>query len=161
MAQKIQWLEDVVRKRFPTESAGEIAADIGVAATTISRRAKSLGLEHDAETIKRLKAKASSKLIRGWFPTKEQREHLSIVQKKLCKSESYRASVGLKQRTKRHMRIVPRRTIKVMCRLRSVYNYFYDTVDDMTLFYDSETRRHKNEKYFADKYHLEFKQADD
>ena len=161
MARKIQWLEDVVRKRFPTESAGEIAADIGVAATTISRRAKSLGVEHTTETVERLKAKASSKLIHNWIPTKEQREHQSIVQKKLRRSESYRVSVGLKQKTRYHVRTVPRRTIKAMCRLRSVYNYFYDTVDDMALYYDTETRRHKKEQYFADKYHIQFVQADE
>ena len=45
--------------------------------------------------------------------------------------------------------------------LRQKYCYFYETVDKTVLFYDSQTRRVKNENYYTEKYGISFIQADE
>ena len=76
------------------------------------------------------------------------------------KMESWRVRSGIKKETKYKVRITPVRVQQAIFHLSRKYNYFYDTVDDATLYYDSQTRRTK-EQYYIDKYHLKFVQADE
>lgn len=159
---KTPGLEEAVRKFYPTMSCYEVAKIVGVDASMVWRCAKRLGIKHTERTIKRLTDKSKSRLVCGKRKISEQ-ELLkrSKSQKKLRKSETFRVISGIPQRTKFHIRVVPIKTSRAMQLLRREYNYFYDTLDEMTLYYDSETRRNPREQYFIDKYHLKFEQADE
>lgn len=155
-------MEDAIRKLFPTMSSNELAKFTGFNASVIARCARRLGVEHDDATIERLSKKSKSCLITGRrIISKEELLKRSESIKRTWKRESYRVAVGLPQKTKYHIRTVPIKTVKAMANLRLVYNYFYDKVDDMTLYYDSQTKRNPREQYFIDKYHLKFVQADE
>lgn len=63
--------------------------------------------------------------------------------------------------TKYKVRITPKRIQNAMYHLRQKYGYFYETVDKTVLYYDSQTRRVKNENYYTEKYGISFIQADE
>lgn len=72
---------------------------------------------------------------------------------------------GIKQKTKRQFKVVPNRCFCARNYLTSRYNYFYDKEigELLTIFYDKETRRLPvdREKYYFDKYGIQFRSADD
>lgn len=157
---KTPGLEDAVRKYYPTMSCTEVASIVGVDASMVWRCAHRLGIKHEEATSDRLKKKAKSRLVTGKRTiTEAELRKRSETQKRIRRAESYRVAIGMKQKTKYHVRTVPIKTEHAMALLRRDYNYFYDTVDDMTMYYDSETKRNPREQYFIDKYHLRFEQG--
>lgn len=58
-------------------------------------------------------------------------------------------------------KLTPKRIQNAMYHLRQKYGYFYETVDKTVLYYDSQTRRVKNENYYTEKYGISFIQADE
>lgn len=74
--------------------------------------------------------------------------------------EAWRVRSGQKQETKYKVRIAPKKVQQAMFYLARKYNYFYDTVDDMTMYYDVQTKR-TDEQHYVDKYGIKFCQADE
>ncbi len=74
--------------------------------------------------------------------------------------ESFRVMSGLKKKTKYKVRVTPKKVQQKMYYLYRKYGYFYDTVDNTTLYYDFETQRISNEQYYTNKYGISFKPAE-
>lgn len=150
-----------VKELYPTMSAKEISKLTGVCSTTIWRIAKSQGLSHNEETQKRLNMLMLQNLKSGdkRTYTPEEKAKRSKSQKKLWALERTRLIYGMKQKTKHHISLVPRRITQVMYNLRVRRKYFYADSNSLTLYYDSLTDRNIDEQYYIDKYGFKFVDA--
>lgn len=150
-----------VKELYPTMSAKEISKLTGVHSATIWRIAKSQGLSHNEETQKRLNMPMLQNLKSGdkRTYTPEEKAKRSKSQKKLWGLERTRLIYGMKQKTKHHISLVPRRITQVMYNLRVRRKYFYADSNSLTLYYDSLTDRSIDEQYYIDKYGFKFVEA--
>lgn len=150
-----------VKELYPTMSAKEISRLLGVSYPNVWRIAKCLGLSHDEETQKRINKKRLRNLKTGnkRVFTSEDRAKLSKSQKKLWGLERTRVIYGMKQKTKHHVSLVPRRVTQAMYNLRVRRKYFYSDFNSLTLYYDSQTDRSIDEQYYENRYGLKFIEA--
>lgn len=156
---KVPGLTEKVLELYPTMSSREIHDITGFALSSIIRCARNNNLKHTKEAQARIDAYVRMKRKEG---LKNRNLHkLSEKVKTTRKMESWRVRSGLRQETKYKVRITPKKVQYAMYHLFKKYNYFYDTVDSHTLYYDSQTKRSSNEQYYIDKYGLKFEQADE
>ena len=142
-------------------SAKEISKLTGVHSATIWRIAKSQGLSHNEETLKRLNMLMLQNLKSGdkRTYTPEEKAKRSKSQKKLWALERTRVIYGLKQKTKHTIALVPRKIKQTIYRLCAERKYFYIDSDSLTLYYDSQTDRSIDEQYYENRYGLKFVEA--
>lgn len=146
---------------YPTMSASEIAAVIGICRETINIWAKNAGVKHTEEANKRLREKAfniAASAIKA--NRKAVYKKLSCSRKHIFRMENFRVMNGMKQKTKLKIRTVPVRVSSAMSHVARYYNYFYEELCDLTLYYDEATRRSaKMERLYAERYGLKFEDA--
>ena len=161
MGKKNSELWAKVKELYPTMSAKEISELTDVHFTTIWRIAKSQGLTHNEETQKRMNMLMLQNLKSGdkRTYTAEERTKRSKSQKKLWALERTRVIYGLKQKTKHHIALVPRKVKQTIYRLCSERKYFYSDSNSLTLYYDSQTDRSIDEQYYINRYGLKFVEA--
>ena len=77
--------------------------------------------------------------------------------------DRYRATNGIKQKTRRKFKTIPSRCLCARNYLCNKYNYFYDKDygELLTVFYDSETRMltEDQQKHYETKYGIKFLQG--
>ena len=68
---------------------------------------------------------------------------------------------GLPQQTRFHFATLPPQLVRILWRLRSVYNYFADPSAGSlnTLYYDASTRRSPREHLYERRYGITFREA--
>ena len=84
---------------------------------------------------------------------------MRIVESLSYLRERILAHYGMKQKTKHHISLVPRRITQVMYNLRVRQKYFYTDSNSLTLYYDSQTDRSIDEQYYINRYGLKFVEA--
>ena len=139
-------------------SSREIHDVTGFALSSIIRCARKNNLRHTEEAQARIDAYIRSRRQEG----ARKRDRFKLREKMISirKMEAWRVRSGIKKQTKFKVRITPKKIQRAMYHLSRKYNYFYDTVDDATLYFDSQTNRTK-EQYYIDKYGIKFAQADE
>lgn len=155
---KVPGLTEKVLELYPTMSSREIHDVTGFALSSIIRCARNNNLKHTDEAQARINAYVRRRRREG--QRKRNYKKLSEKITSIRKVEAWRVRSGLKKETKYKVRITPKRVQQAMYHLSKKYNYFYDTVDNQTLYYDSQTKR-TNEQYYIDKYGIRFVQADE
>lgn len=142
-------------------TAKEISLLTGVPASSIWRIARCLEVSHNDAILKQLNKQRSKNLKDGSKRayTPQEKEKRSKSQKKLWGLERTRLIYGMKQKTKHHVSLVPRRIRQVMYNLRVRRKYFYTDSNSLTLYYDSQTDRSIDEQYYINRYGLKFVEA--
>lgn len=150
-----------VKELYPTMTAKEISLLTGVPTSSIWRIARCLEVSHNDAILKQLNKQRSKNLKDGSKRayTPQEKEKRSKSQKKLWGLERTRLIYGMKQKTKHHISLVPRRITQVMYNLRVRHKYFYADSNSLTLYYDSQTDRSIDEQYYIDKYGFKFVEA--
>lgn len=150
-----------VKELYPTMTAKEISQLTGIPSSSIWRIARSLGVSHNEATLKLLNKQRSKNLKDGSkrVYTLQEKEKRSKSQKKLWALEKTRVIYGMKQKTKHHVSLVPRRVTQAMYNLRVRRKYFYSDFNSLTLYYDSQTDRSIDEQYYENRYGLKFVEA--
>lgn len=150
-----------VKELYPTMTAKEISLLTGVPTSSIWRIARCLEVSHNDAILKQLNKQRSKNLKDGSKRayTPQEKEKRSKSQKKLWGLERTRLIYGMKQKTKHHISLVPRRIIQVMYNLRVRRKYFYTDSNSLTLYYDSQTDRSIDEQYYINRYGLKFVEA--
>lgn len=153
-------IHEAVRNMYPEMSSSEISKVLGIPKSCVANIAKSLGVKHTKETEERLRQKCALAIMRPEVIAKRA-ESL----KKTLRLEKYRATNGIKQKTKRKFKTIPSRYIRARNYLCSKYNYFYDKDfgELLTVFYDRETKMlsEEQQKYYESKYGIKFLQGDE
>ncbi len=143
---------------YPTMTASEIAAELGISTSTIIRYAQECGVRHTAETVRRIMEMKRQNLT-GWRKTPKAKAIYVANGRKLSKMhrvERWRAMGGMKQKTKLRLGLMPQRVRNVVYRVARQYGYLYAT-NSKTLWYDAQTERDtKREQYYTRKYGLRF-----
>lgn len=140
---------NVVRDMYPTHSSEDIAKVLGITVKQVWYIAHRVGVQHTTET--RVKIHKESPLVQKGIE----------LMKLRIKNDKFRILGGEKPKYRMYYRTISFKVAKIRTYLVTTYKYIYDhKFGEMVLFYDSETRRAKNEQYFIDKYHFEFKQTD-
>ena len=142
-------------------TAKEISLLTGVPASSIWRIARCLEVSHNEVLLKQINKQRSKNLKDGSKRayTPQEKEKRSKSQKKLWGLERTRLIYGMKQKTKHHVSLVPRRIRQVMYNLRVRRKYFYTDSNSLTLYYDSQTDRSIDEQYYINRYGLKFVEA--
>jgi hypothetical protein len=141
---------NTVRDMYPTHSSADIAKVLGITVKQVWRIAHRVGAQHTTETRIRIH-KESPRVQKG-----------VELMKLRIKNDKFRILSGEKPKYRMYYRTISRKMAKIRSYLVTTYKYFYDRkFGETVLFYDSETRRNENEQYFINKYHFEFKQADE
>lgn len=150
-----------VKELYPTMTAKEISQLTGVPASSIWRIARCLEVSHNEVILKQLNKQRSKNLKDGSKRayTPQEKEKRSKSQKKLWGLEHTRLIYGMKQKTKHHISLVPRRVAQAMYNLRVRRKYFYSDFNSLTLYYDSQTDRSIDEQYYENRYGLKFVEA--
>ena len=130
-----------VKELYPTMTAKEISQLTDVPISSIWRIARCLGVSHNDAILKQLNKQRSKNLKDGSKRayTPQEKEKRSKSQKKLWGLERTRLIYGMKQKTKHHISLVPRRVAQAMYNLRVRRKYFYTDSNSLTLYYDSQT----------------------
>ena len=150
-----------VKELYPTMTAKEISLLTGVPTSSIWRIARCLEVSHNEVLLKQINKQRSKNLKDGSkrVYTPQEKEKRSKSQKKLWGLERPRMIYGMKQKTKHHVSLVPRRITQVMYNLRVRRKYFYTDTNSLTLYYDSQTDRSIDEQYYINRYGLKFVEA--
>lgn len=150
-----------VKELYPTMTAKEISLLTGVPTSSIWRIARCLEVSHNEVILKQLNKQRAKNLKDGSKRayTPQEKEKRSKSQKKLWGLERTRLIYGMKQKTKHHISLVPRRITQVMYNLRVRRKYFYTDSNSLTLYYDSQTDRSIDEQYYINRYGLKFVEA--
>ena len=150
-----------VKELYPSMTAKEISLLTGVPTSSIWRIARCLEVFHNEVILKQLNKQRSKNLKdgskRAYSP--QEKEKRSKSQKKLWGLERTRLIYGMKQKTKHHISLVPRRVAQAMYNLRVRRKYFYSDFNSLTLYYDSQTDRSIDEQYYENRYGLKFVEA--
>lgn len=161
MGKRNEELWNKVKELYPTMTAKEISQLTNVPISSIWRIARCLGVSHNDAILKQLNKQRSRNLKDGSKRayTPQEKEKRSKSQKKLWGLERTRLIYGMKQKTKHHISLVPRRITQVMYNLCVRRKYSYSDFNSLTLYYDSLTDRSIDEQYYINKYGLKFKEA--
>lgn len=150
----------IVKELYPTHSASEIAATLGITKAAVNGIARRIGVRHTEETTKRVMMDCVSK---AQAPDVQARRLAKL--KRTIRMDQFRILSGEKQMTRRKFKQANNKELCAKQYLIRKYNYFYDKSigEILTLFSDSQTKRLSpdREQYYSDKYHLTFKQADE
>ena len=161
MGKRNEELWATVKELYPTMTAKEISLLTGAPTSSIWRIAKCLEVSHNEVLLKQINKQRSKNLKDGSkrVYTPQEKEKRSKSQKKLWGLERTRLIYGMKQKTKHHISLVPRRITQVMYNLRVRRKYFYTDSTSLTLYYDSQTDRSIDEQYYINRYGLKFVEA--
>ena len=161
MGKRNEELWATVKELYPTMTAKEISLLTGAPTSSIWRIAKCLEVSHNEVLLKQINKQRSKNLKDGSkrVYTPQEKEKRSKSQKKLWGLERTRLIYGMKQKTKHHVSLVPRRITQVMYNLRVRRKYFYTDSNSLTLYYDSQTDRSIDEQYYINRYGLKFVEA--
>lgn len=153
--------DDITRRiteLYPTHTGSECAKMLGLARSTVIRWARRLNLQHTPETLQRINEERKQTLARC-------RENMDIQKrvrtwKRHRRMDEIRFMSGLKQNTRFHMKIYPRRVYTAMYYLCCKYGYVFSDYDYFALIRPHGRVRQKTEEYFAAKYKIKFKDKD-
>ena len=151
-------IRESVRKLYPDYSSSEISKELGITKSCVTSIAKALGVAHTKETEERLRLKCAQAIIRPEIIAKR-----SESLKKTLRLDRYRATNGIKQKTRRKFKTIPSRCLCARNYLCNKHNYFYDKDygELLTVFYDSETKMlsEEQQKHYETKYGIKFLQG--
>lgn len=157
---KLEHLEDLVRRHYPTMTAREIAEKFGYKKGTVDKVARRLNIQHTPETKERIKTARNEKLVKIARDTDEQRRKTWRTRRKL---DQMRLWEGKPQRTRHQFAELPTRTYKSKWFLIKQHGYIPVEDSPYLLRYDSRTRRCSRaaypEAYYETRYHLRFEPA--
>ena len=161
MGKRNEELWATVKELYPTMTAKEISLLTGAPTSSIWRIAKCLEVSHNEVLLKQINKQRLKNLKDGSkrVYTPQEKEKRSKSQKKLWGLERTRLIYGMKQKTKHHVSLVPRRITQVMYNLRVRRKYFYTDSNSLTLYSDSPTDRSIDEQYYINRYGLKFVEA--
>ena len=150
-----------VKELYPTMTAKEISRLTGVPTSSIWRIARCLDVCHNEVRLRQINKRRSKNLKDGSkrVYTPQEKEKRSKSQKRLLGLERILLIYCMKQKTKHHISLVPRRITQVMYNLRVRRKYFYTDTNSLTLYYDSQTDRSIDEQYYINRYGLKFVEA--
>lgn len=156
-----EWVA-IVRKRYPTMAGHEIERRFGITPNRANKIAHDLGIKHTPETEARLLREARSRL-RANLGRVDQRKKAARW-KRRRQLDQWRVWEGKPQNTGFRFATMTRRAYKAKHYLLRKYGYIAVENEPYTLLYDSATRRRphdgrKNgtERYYTEKYHLQFR----
>lgn len=150
----------VIKELYPTHSASEVAAILGITKGAVNGIARRIGVKHTEETMKRVMMDCISKMQ---VPDVQAGRIAKL--KRTIRMEQFRILSGKQQLTKRKFKQANDKELSIKHYLIRKYNYFCDRSigETLTLFFDSQTKRLPldREQYYSDKYHIKFVQADE
>lgn len=158
-------LRDKIREMYEHYSASEIASLLNIKLGSVNGYIQRMHLHREeGETKERLRKKSNENI--SYAITEEHLRKRSFVVRKQINRDIRNIISGKNPDTKRHYRMYPQKTHNALSYICRKYNYFMADKKDRKepiAFYDTETRRltASKEKYYADKYHIEFLQADE
>ncbi len=141
-----------IRELYPDYTAEEISAMTGLPKDRIHKVACCIGVHHTEETIRR---------IGGMLRSGEMKEKKVAGIRRKRAAEKFRIKSGMQKKTKWKFGLnITKREMAERYHLVTTRGYIYDKSygDFHTLFYNSETRRHTEEKErrLSDKYRFKF-----
>lgn len=145
---------EIVKAEYPYRSAQEIASKYGISKATVSCWARKLKITHTPETERRIKEKVDKALREAPSP-----ESIAAGLKKRARKrrmETFRVISGMPQKTNIRIRVIPARTQKAIWRLCRRLGYLKTARNSVTLAYDNETRRTRNETLYTERYGIQF-----
>lgn len=145
---------EIVKAEYPYKSAQEIADEYGISKATVSRWARKLKIVHTPETERRIKEKVDKAMKEAPPP-----ESIAAGLKKRAhkrRMETFRVMSGIPQKTNIRIRVMPVRTQKAIWRLCRRFGYLKTARNSVTLAYDNETRRTRNETLYTERYGIQF-----
>lgn len=147
-------VEEAVRRGYPLKSSRELAAELGLAKSTVLSIAKELSLRHTPETEERLRRKTEECLRRG-------QEHVDRgANARKCRAkrrlDEWRVMEGKPQQTRFRLKRITQRAYKAKWSLMRRFGYREDPDDPYTLLYTREQRRSSREGEMNEKYKLKF-----
>lgn len=158
-------LRDKIKELYEHYSAAEIASLLHIKLSSVNGYIQRMHLHReDGETKERLRKKSNENI--SYVITEENLKKRSAAVRKYINRDIRRIMSGEKPITRRHYRLYSQKTHNALAYICSKYNYFMADRKDRKepiAFYDMETRRLTpvKEKYYTDKYHIEFQQADE
>lgn len=139
---------------YQTMTAREISEVLNISQSTILGQVSKLGLEHDVETINRIRKERDKSLRSYWnkerYTSKGRKLHVQY------KMDELRVLSGKPQETRLRIRKLSTKALNAKMYLRKSYNYFYSKGEPFVLCYDSKTRRHPKEEYYTRKFGFRF-----
>ena len=152
-------IEECVRRYYPTMTAREIAVKFGYSKARVTVWAERIGVRHDAATEERIRRERCERLA-------EARRHMDYKaaaekRRKRREYDELRVMSGLKQLTRLRISSIRPASYNSRWYLERKYDYFTVEGEPYSLYYDSGTRRCRNEAYFTEKYGLKFIKADE
>lgn len=142
-----------IRELYPTMTHREIARALGISKASVDKYAKKMGLDHTSLSRSRIAESARRKR------TDAERRLLSERRKAIYKSERRKKVLGIPQKTRYYVSLLPSHAQRVRNHLCNKRGYFFCADDDWTLYFDEETRRSPNETYFQERYRFRFVDA--
>lgn len=125
---------------FPATPNKVLAKRYGVSRTIISQRAKRLGVEKDAEWLRRTRVEYMRKARSSW--TDESRRKMSEAKRRAFKAERSRIVMGLPQKTRLRISFAPPSKKFYVKRMRHLgYISVNDNAHRGILYYDGNTKR--------------------
>lgn len=139
---------------YQTMTAREISEVLNISQSTILGQVSKLGLEHDVETINRIRKERDKSLRSYWnkerYASKGRKLHVQY------KMDELRVLSGKPQETRLRIRKLSPKALNAKMYLHKSYNYFYSKGEPFILCYDFKTRRHPKEEYYTRKFGFRF-----
>jgi len=155
--------DDIVGKiieLYPNHTSKEIAAKLNISRTTVNFYARKHNIQH-TERLQEEMRRMQFQNLNSMQAIKKRREKIKTVKRRLYIMERFRVMSGERQKTKVRISTVSVATRKVISKYINEYGYFQVEGKPYNLYYDSETRRTKTEKYISGKYKLKFLNAEE
>lgn len=143
---------ELVRKYFPTMTGSEMQEQFGIRKGLAEKIAHRLGIKHTDDTMARIRQNFVSNINNNRYKIDFYKSSRKAQLKR--KIDQYRVWEGKPQLTKFKLAATNRKTYAAKWYLIHRYGYI-ETTEPYTLMYDKNTQR-ANEKYYIDKYKLEF-----
>lgn len=145
---------------YPNHTSREIASMLSISRTTVNFYARKNNIIHSAEFRGAIHERVLSSLNSD-AAKKKRKATQQQKKRRLYMMERFRLMSGDKQKTKVHISKVSVGARKIISKYINKYNYFQVEDEPFTLYYDSETKRTRTEKYVTEKYRIKFIPADD
>lgn len=153
-----------IREHLPHTTYKQIGTELGRNPDTVRFFAKANGISNNKEAAQEAIREGGSRGREN--RPKDWRERLSKTRKEMFRKERLREAYGLSRKTIYKIDKYPRRLRNLRHNLKSVSKYkmqdcrHYDG-DPYVAYYDSDTRRRKDEAYLAEKYGIKFLPLDE
>lgn len=159
LSMRHEGIEECVRKYYPTMTAREISEKFGYSRTRIIAWARRSGVRHDVATEERIRHEQLQRLV----VSRRNMDVKAAAEKRSRKRRLDELLVmsGRKPLTRLRLRAMPRKAYQARWYLERRYDYFTVEGEPYSLYYDSETRRCRNETYYTEKYGLRFIKSDE